>query len=217
MAASEGINFAHQVLKYSKVHKKPLKTHSAELDYLFWKHSVFNTRILQACVKQRSPQIYVMRTRGAITPNTLGDYGHSYALVYYADNTLQCKYIREITVKIGGNKHNTITLFLICCNRLFMCNYVITFSKENWELHSFAVERFNSYIIKKANNHKFVASSPLYGYGYISVSYGYIYTTQIQIRCDEKFIQIQISKMHYSKGNSEATTRWCTINLTCYC
>lgn len=29
-----------------------------------------------------------MRTRGAITPTTLRDDGHSYAFVYYADNTL---------------------------------------------------------------------------------------------------------------------------------
>lgn len=65
-------------------------------------------------------------------------------------------------MEMGDNKHNTITLFLICCNRLFMCNYVITIPKENWDLHSFAVERFNSYVNQKANNHKFDASSPLY-------------------------------------------------------
>lgn len=65
-------------------------------------------------------------------------------------------------VEIGDNKHNTIALVLICCNRLFMCNYVITIPKENGDLHSVAVERFNSYIIQKANNHKFVASSPLH-------------------------------------------------------
>lgn len=65
-------------------------------------------------------------------------------------------------VQIGDNKHNTITLLLICCNRLFMCNYVIMIPKENWDLRSFSVERFKSYISQKANNHKFVISSPLY-------------------------------------------------------
>lgn len=65
-------------------------------------------------------------------------------------------------VQIGDNKRNNITLFLICCDRLFMCNYVIMIPKENWDLHSFALERFKSYIIQKANNHKSVASSPLH-------------------------------------------------------
>lgn len=65
-------------------------------------------------------------------------------------------------VQIGDNKHNTITLFLIRWDRLFMCNYVIMIPKENWDLHSFAVERFKSYTIQKANNHKSVVSSPLY-------------------------------------------------------
>lgn len=88
--------------------------------------SVFNTGIIQACVK-----IYVIGTTGAITPNTLGHYSHSYAVVYYADNTSQQKCVREIMVETGDNKHSTITLFLICCNRLFMCNYVVTIPKEN--------------------------------------------------------------------------------------